>query len=272
MVIVSTWAKRSCDMAEREALTTRISSRRNRSEARVSRCQPNDGEFARCAARLTCGVSGAAAPRGGVGPGGLALLAAVSFSAGLPGALRSSRASSERFDGLPSGELAGLGNIRCSMSATVLGGSASSALPLPAPAGFICALPLSRCGPPRPSSSSSSSLLLLAVRSFLSFPLSSLSVVSRLDPELRALVLALELPRDPLSELPRVLVSRELQGLSSPRRSTLSRPRYLPARAASAISAAAKPIISASPPARQPPPKNDESFPISRFRPTRQRP
>src|SRR5215510_3339725 len=101
VLIVSTWAKLNCAMAEREALTTRISSRRKRSVARVSRSQPCAGELARCAARFA-GLS-VAAVRVNVGDAPLLaapiLLAPLSASPSLPAAWRS---SSERLADLPS--------------------------------------------------------------------------------------------------------------------------------------------------------------------------
>src|SRR5262245_12610868 len=275
VVMVSTWAKPRCAMAAREASTTRISSRRNRSMARVSRCHPSAGALARCCARLTCALFAAgAALRAGVGLVTGSLLPAVvlgplSASPDLPGE------SSDRLDDLPSAGAPGAlaGNIRCSISTTVFGGSGSSSLLLPLPPGLPGLLPASFCGLGRLSSSSSS--LALAFLSFLSLSL---------DPESRALLLLLlpepllplallplpasELPRELVSERP--LLSREplLQGLSLKPRSR----RGLAPALSPSTSTAAKPMISASQPARQHPRKNDESFPISRFRLTRLRP
>src|SRR5262249_62381818 len=60
-----------------------------------------------------------------------------------------------------------------------------------------------------------------------------------------------------------------LRELSSPRR---SRPRLLASAPSAINSARAKPTLSASQPTRRRPPKNDQSFPIARFRPTRPTP
>src|SRR5262245_14630170 len=97
VVMVSTWAKFNCAMDAREALTTRISSRRKGSVARASRSHPSAGELARWAARF----AGPSAAPARVGVGGASFLAAAVVLVPLlpsPGLPAAGRSSSERLD------------------------------------------------------------------------------------------------------------------------------------------------------------------------------